>query len=249
MFVSHIDKIAELQKDVRETKRDLKEALADKDILDSKYNDALESLEMMTLDKEFAEEKSEALQEEVTILTDKLEEVSVDLDILKKQADMMNQQPSGLNNFGQNNNNNAPLEIIQLERHNERLKDALIRLRDATAEREIELCDRIKDLEKELFDLSDVKSQCDRYKEKLNITEYQLEDLKQQLDDALGAEELVEQLTEKNLNLTEQIEELRASVDDLEALKELADELEENHVETEKQLEAEIGKQNINFNI
>ncbi|CAO3617130.1 unnamed protein product [Cunninghamella blakesleeana] len=237
------DKIAELQKDVRETKRDLKEALADKEILDSKYNDALESLEMMTLDKEFAEEKSEALQEEVTILTDKLEEVSVDLDILKKQADLMNQPPSESNHFGQNNNNsnnNASLEIIQLERHNERLKDALIRLRDATAEREIELCDRVKDLEKDLFDLSDIKSQCDKYKEKLNITEYQLEDLKQQLDDALGAEELVEQLTEKNLNLTEQIEELRASVDDLEALKELADELEENHVETEKQLEAEI---------
>ncbi|CAO3626644.1 unnamed protein product [Cunninghamella echinulata] len=237
------DKIADLQKDVREAKRDLKEALADKDISDNKLNDALESLEMMTLDKEMAEERAETLQEEVTILRDKLEEVSVDLDILKKQADMMN-ETSGLNNFGGNGNggeyNNAPLEIVQLERHNERLKEALIRLRDATAEREIELCDRIKDLEKDLFDLSDVKSQADRYKEKLHITEYQLEDLKQQLDDALGAEDLVEQLTEKNLNLTEQIEELRASVDDLEALKELADELEDNHVETEKQLEAEI---------
>ncbi|KAI9303761.1 dynein associated protein-domain-containing protein [Cunninghamella echinulata] len=237
------DKIADLQKDVREAKRDLKEALADKDISDNKLNDALESLEMMTLDKEMAEERAETLQEEVTILRDKLEEVSVDLDILKKQADMMNES-SGLNNFSGNTNggeyHNAPLEIVQLERHNERLKEALIRLRDATAEREIELCDRIKDLEKDLFDLSDVKSQADRYKEKLHITEYQLEDLKQQLDDALGAEDLVEQLTEKNLNLTEQIEELRASVDDLEALKELADELEDNHVETEKQLEAEI---------
>lgn len=82
--ICYLDKIADLQKDVRETKRELKDALADKELFETKYIDAFESLEMMTLDKEVAEERAESLQLEVTLLTDKIEEISVDLDIVKK---------------------------------------------------------------------------------------------------------------------------------------------------------------------
>lgn len=82
----HLDKIADLQKDVRETKRDLKDAMDDKESFETKYIDVLESLEMMTLDKEVAEERAESLQLEISILTDKIEEISVDLDILRKES-------------------------------------------------------------------------------------------------------------------------------------------------------------------
>jgi dynactin 1 len=104
------------------------------------------------------------------------------------------------------------------------------------------LADRIKNLEKDTYELEEVKGQYDRIRDKLEMAEFTIEELKQRLDDALGAEDLVEQLTEKNLALTEKLDELRMINDDLEALKELADELEENHMETEKQLQAEIGK-------
>jgi dynactin 1 len=117
----------------------------------------------------------------------------------------------------------------------------IYRLRDATTARENELVDRIKDLEKDTYELEEVKSQYDKIRDKLEMAEFTIEELKQRLDDALGAEDLVEQLTEKNLALTEKLDELRMINDDLEALKELADELEENHMETEKQLQAEIG--------
>lgn len=116
-----------------------------------------------------------------------------------------------------------------------------IRLRDAAAERESELSDRVKNLEKDTYELEEVKTQLDKTRDKLEMAEYTIEELKQRLDDAVGAEDLVEQLTEKNLTLTEKMEEMRIVVDDLEALKELADELEDNHMETEKQLQAEIG--------
>lgn len=117
----------------------------------------------------------------------------------------------------------------------------ICRLRDATTARENELVDKIKDLEKDTYELEEVKSQYDKIRDKLEMAEFTIEELKQRLDDALGAEDLVEQLTEKNLALTEKLDELRMINDDLEALKELADELEENHMETEKQLQAEIG--------
>ncbi|KAL1934362.1 hypothetical protein VTP01DRAFT_6544 [Rhizomucor pusillus] len=228
------DKIAELQKDLRETKRELKESNAEREVFESKYTDILESLEMMTLDKEVAEERAENLQQEVNVLKDKIEEISVDLDVLRKEADILNRAPE------KEGDERSPLEVIQLERHNERLKEALMRLRDATTEHEAELNRKIKALEKENYELEEYKVQYEKVKDKLEHAELQIDDLKQRLDDALGAEDLVEQLTEQNLTLKEKLEEMKAAIEDLEALKELADELEENHIETEKQLQAEI---------
>lgn len=231
------DKIADLQKDVRDTKRELKEITAEKETFESKYNDLLESMEMLTLDKEVAEERAENLQQETNMLKDRMEEISVDLDILRREADLMNRPPDIQYDM---NEERTPLEIIQLERHNERLKEALLRLRDATAEQENELNYRIKTLEQENYELEEIKIQYEKTKERLEVTDALVDDLKMQLDDALGAEDLVDQLTEKNLNLTEKLDEMTATIEDLEALKELADELEENHMETEKQLQAEI---------
>jgi dynactin 1 len=115
------DKIAELQKELRDTKRQLKDSTSEQEMYETKYNDVIESLEMMTLDKEVAEERSENLQQEVTVLKDKIEEISVDLDILKKEADIMHRVPD------RDGEEKTPLEVIQLERHNERLKEALMR--------------------------------------------------------------------------------------------------------------------------
>ncbi|RCH96124.1 hypothetical protein CU098_003948, partial [Rhizopus stolonifer] len=228
------DKISDLQRELRETKRELKDSSTEQEMYEGKYNDAIEALEMMTLDKEVAEEKSENLQQEVNVLKDRIEEISVDLDVLKKEADVMNRVPD------RDGEEKTPLEVIQLERHNERLKDALMRLRDVTTAKESELYERIKELEKDTHELEELKTQYIKTRDRLQEAEHAIDELKQSLDDALGAEDLVEQLTEKNLSLTEKMDEMHLVVEDLEALKELADELEDNHIETEKQLQAEI---------
>ncbi len=118
------DKIADLQKDVRDTKRELKETIVDKENFESKYIELLESMEMLTLDKEVAEERAENLQQETNMLKDRMEEISVDLDILRREADIMNKPPEI---HLDSNEERTPLEIVQLERHNERLKEALLR--------------------------------------------------------------------------------------------------------------------------
>lgn len=118
------DKIADLQKDVRDTRRELKESSSEKELFESKYNELLESMEMLTLDKEVAEERAENLQQETSMLKDRIEEITVDLDILRKEADILNKPPEiNLDD----NEERTPLEVVQLERHNERLKDALLR--------------------------------------------------------------------------------------------------------------------------
>lgn len=118
------DKIAELQKDVRDARRELKEVTAEKESFESKYIELSESVEMLTLDKEVAEERAEALQQETNILKDKIAEISIDLDILKKEADILNKPPV---KKGEGDEERTALEVIQLERHNERLREALIR--------------------------------------------------------------------------------------------------------------------------
>lgn len=96
----------------------------EKESLETKYNDVLESIEMLTLDKEVAEERAENLQQEANMLKDRIEEISIDLDILKKEADSLNRPPE-LSTISAEER--TPLEVVQLERHNERLKEALLK--------------------------------------------------------------------------------------------------------------------------
>ncbi|KAF9970328.1 hypothetical protein BGZ73_006963 [Actinomortierella ambigua] len=219
-------KLAEMQQELREAKRALKDAVSDKDAFESKYNDTLDSLEVALLDKEMAEEKAETLQHEVNTLKEKVEEQTVDLRVLQNEDG----SAAGMD----------AVRALQVERQNERLQEALIRLRDVTSEQEAELQRKIRNLEREASSLQEIQAENEKLKESIEIAENQIEDLKQRLDDAIGAEDMIEQLSEKNILLTEKTEEQQAIIDDLEALKELNDEMEEAHQENAKQLQAEI---------
>ncbi|CAG8589226.1 1725_t:CDS:10, partial [Ambispora gerdemannii] len=230
--------MTEMQHELRDLRKQLKDVRAEKELFENKYNEAGESMEMMTLDKEMAEEKAENLQHEVNILMEKIEEISVDLSVFKQEGDLINNAETSVDG-------RTAVEIIQLERQNERLKEALVRLRDVTSENESEQNRKLKQYEKELASLQDIQVQHDQLRNHLKTAESQIEDLKIRLDDALNAEDMLEQLTEKNLAMGEKIEEMRIAIEDLEALKELNDELEESHVENEKQLQAELDHKDI----
>ncbi|RIA90426.1 hypothetical protein C1645_156520 [Glomus cerebriforme] len=112
--------MGDMQQELKELRKQLKEINIEKEMFESKYNEAVESMEMMTLDKEMAEEKAENLQHEVNLLKEKVEEISVDLNVFKQEGDMMNQTDTS-------GEARPAVEIIQLEKQNERLKEALVR--------------------------------------------------------------------------------------------------------------------------
>lgn len=198
--------------------------------------DVMDQLEMATLDREVAEEKAEAAETEVESLKEKIQELEMEAAVLKEENAEYEKPIDGLDGT------HTSVAYIQLEKHNERLKEAVIHLRDMLHDTEKEYKAKVQSLEKELSGHEDLAGRLELAEAKLAHSEEQVEDLKQQLDDALGAEDLLEDLTERNLQMSEKMEEMRATIDDLEALKELNDELEENHVETEKQLEMEIDR-------
>ncbi|TBU58180.1 dynactin [Dichomitus squalens] len=230
-------KLNQQQTELIATKRELADAQQLAQLAESRILDTQEQLEMSMLDKEMAEERAEVAEADLEELREKLAILEVELQHLREGRD--GEEGGGESNVKQS------LAYIQLEKQNERLKEALVRLRDLTQETELEQRRRIAEMEKDVTNLDEIQTQYEATLGKLANAEVQIEDLKAQLDDALGAEDLLVQLTERNLMLGEKIEEMRITIEDLEALKELNDELEENHMETEKALQEEIDAKDV----
>ncbi|KAG8953679.1 hypothetical protein FRC04_001883 [Tulasnella sp. 424] len=204
--------------------------------LEKKLEDHSEQLEMLMLDKEMAEERAEVAEAELEAEKESKAELEVELEVWRKGANAA----EGGEGDGEGNAGRSEMAFRQLEKQNERLKDALLRMRDLTHETDAEQRRKIADLERELAGVDEMQANYDQTLARLEHADMQVEDLKQQLDDAMGAEEVLVQLTERNLLMSEKIEEMRIAIEDLEALRELNDELEETHIETERALQEEI---------
>jgi len=220
------------QQENADLKKQLKEAESRLEQIEAIQEEHDTLLEMTTLDREMAEEKVDAARSENANLKQRLEELELENEILKDENQELGQDMSP--------EERTSAGWLQMERENERLREALLRLRDISQEQEAELKNQIKSLEEDVQDLAQVKQQYDDTKARLLECEADIEDLRQQLDAALGAEEMIEELSDQNMSLREQIDELKITIDDLQSLKELNDELEINHVENEKQLQEVI---------
>ncbi|ODO01512.1 hypothetical protein I350_06332 [Cryptococcus amylolentus CBS 6273] len=234
-------KFQEIQSALLAAQRSAKDLQAENAVLENRAAEALDQLEMAALDREVAEEKAEAADSEVVKLGERVEELEMEVAILQEENAEYERPVSGVEG------ERTSLAFVQLEKHNERLKDALIRLRDMSSEAEKDHKTKMAELERELTSQEELITNLELAEAKLSNAESQIEDLKLQLDDALGAEDMLEQLTDRNLQLSERLEEMRATIEDLEALKDLNDELEEGHVETEKQLSEDIEALEIAF--
>ena len=220
------------QQENTDLKKHLKEAQMRLESIEAIQAEHESAMELATLDREMAEETAEVFKMELDALKSKAEELELEVDILREEnAEFTN---------GMSADERASTGWLQMERNNERLREALIRLRDLTEEQEEELKEKIKGLEEDLRELESVKEEFEAAKEKLSRSETAVEDLRQQLDNAEGAEDMIEELTERNASQAEQIDELKAVVEDLESLKEINDELEINHVQNEREMQEEI---------
>jgi dynactin 1 len=220
------------QQELADLRKQLKDAEAKLDAVERQEGEHESALEMATLDREMAEETAEAYKTELDSLKMRAEELELEVEVLREENQELGQTMSPEEKSTQG--------WLQMERTNERLREALLRLRDLTQQTEGDLKAQIKELEDDLEELGGVKKEYEVVSHKFQQSEANLEDLRQQLDTALGAEEMIEELTERNMEYQEQVDNLKAAIEDLESLKELNDELELNHVEAEKQLQEEI---------
>lgn len=220
------------QQELTELRKQLKEAEVRFESVEALQADHDTALELATLDREMAEENYEVVKVELEAVQQKAEELELEVEILREE----NAEYSK----GMTPEEKTSANWMQMERTNERLREALIRLRDITHDQEEDLKKQIALLEEDVRDFGSTKDEHEKTKEKLQQSESAVDDLRSQLETALGAEDMIEDLTERNMSLSEQMEELKAVIEDLESLKEINDELEINHVQNEKELQEEL---------
>ncbi len=223
-------KLNQQQTDLIATRRELADAQQLAQLAESRIVDTQEQLEMAMLDKEMAEERAEVAEADLEEAREKLAILEVETEHLREggsESSSLQSEVSSLIKFlvvegGGDTSVKESLVYIQLEKQNERLKEALIRLRDITQETEQDQRRRIAEMEKDVTTLDEIQcahcwllittlssthqhplAQYETTLIKLQNAETQIEDLKEQLDDALGAEDLLVQLTERNLMLGE----------------------------------------------
>ncbi|KIO30933.1 hypothetical protein M407DRAFT_222067 [Tulasnella calospora MUT 4182] len=179
--------------------------------LEKKLEDNSEQMEMLMLDKEMAEERAEVAEAELEAEKEGRTELEAELEVWRNGA---NAGEGGEGEEGKAGR--SEMAFRQLEKQNERLKDALLRsvqfdlgsrMRDLTHDTDAEQRRKIADLERELAGVDEMQgwaiSNYDQTLARLEHADMQIEDLKLQLDDAMGAEEVLVQLTERNLLMSE----------------------------------------------
>ncbi|KAI4100737.1 MAG: hypothetical protein LQ339_005415 [Xanthoria mediterranea] len=220
------------QQEITELRKQLKETDAKIEGLENQQAESDTAVEVATLDREMAEETAEKLQTDFDMLKKDHEELKLEVEVLREENSELGKEMSTEEKTSQG--------WLQMERSNERLREALMRLRDVSQEQELELREQIAELEADLHHLKGAKEQQVQTQLALTESESTIKEIRQQLEVTLGAEDMIEELTDKNLALHDQVEDLKAIVEELESLKELNDELEINHTENAKQMQDEI---------
>ncbi|EDW69875.2 dynactin subunit 1 isoform X2 [Drosophila virilis] len=205
-----------------------------------------DSVELLTLDKEMAEERLETLQMELEMAQERNDELSLDLEILRAEQEQEHNDDQCLEKTEKQATNTTTLqttgEFLRLEQYNRRLRDTVVRLRDTLAH-EKQVAQRAhKELETKHSEINELKSIKELQSRRVDQMETQLMDLKEQVDASLGAESMVTQLATLKLELEERVKLLEDEVSELEALEQIQEQLIESNQELESDLRDEIDK-------
>lgn len=161
---------ATLQKDLQRAKQEAKDAIEAKEQHAQEMAELADNVELITLDKEMAEEKADTLQLELDVAKERIEELQVDLELLR--SEMQNRQELVTGSYtGNEGGNITNFEFKQLEQQNQRLKETLVRLRDLSAHDKHDIQKLTKELEMKRSEVAELE----RTKEKLSSNVDELE--------------------------------------------------------------------------
>lgn len=197
-----------LQRELQRARQETKDAIDEKNRHAEEMSELSENVEMITLDKEMAEEKADFLNQELEAAKERIEELTLDLQIMK--AEMENKIGASDGDSMQINAEGGTVgggsfEVKQLTHQNERLRETLVRLRDLSAHDKHEIQKLTKELETKTSENNELQQTKEKMSIKIDELEQQLIDLHEQVDAALGADEMVEQLGEKKMELEDKV--------------------------------------------
>ncbi len=217
--------ISGLNKDLDKAKQEAKLMKDQYEAYKDEMSNHEQRIEEMTVDKELAEARAEELQENEIKLTEKLEELKLELEVLKGEIELNGKEGAA-----------SSFQNKQMEKEHETLKAALIKLRDLSLQDKSEINSLRKQNEENQKKLTSLTKENESLKEQNSSNMIEINELKDQVTATLGSVQMIEQLTEQNLDLEAKIIELRETIADLEEINEVNDQLQENAREEEKEL-------------
>ncbi|EUB61644.1 Dynactin subunit [Echinococcus granulosus] len=226
------EKSADFQRQIAKAKSEAAEKQAAFDRYKEEMIDAMDTIEMATLDKEMAEEKLETANMEIESLKEKVEELTLENQILREEQA---NTPLPAADGGTTLPGPTLAQLKQLEQQNERMKMGLVTFRNLANQDKQEIAALTREVSKLQTEVSHLSAEKTRLSEELHQALEQTIELKEQVDAALGTDQMVNILTQKNLELEEKVDKLTEERNDLESLCEMNDELLEG--EHERQLE------------
>uniref|UniRef100_A0A182Q6N6 Dynactin subunit 1 n=1 Tax=Anopheles farauti TaxID=69004 RepID=A0A182Q6N6_9DIPT len=240
-----MDAHSQLQRDLQRAKQEAKDAIEARDLHSEEMAELAENVELITLDKEMAEEKADTLALELETAKERIEELTLDLEILKTEMqEKLGSGGGGAGGDGRIVGDGSAVastyEFKQLEQQNARLRETLVRLRDLSAHEKHEIQKLEKELDTKKSEVTELQRTKEKFSAKIDELEAQLGDLQEQVDAALGAEEMVDQLAEKKMELEDKVKALEEEVAELEALEEVHEQLVESNHELEMDMREEL---------
>lgn len=218
-----LDEQVQRSKEFRESTERLTALEKEKIELQKRIDELSEGLEMVTLDFEMAEERIESLQQELQAARDAADELKLEQEYQVESAKSA-----------------MPADAAVLLEQNERLKEALIRLRDSAQETDTKQRRELASLRADLATKDQLELDYASARDQLQRAETVVAELRIQADVAHGAQDMLEQLSERNMALEERVEQMSTEIQELEALQAVNDELEATHLDTEAQLQQEL---------
>lgn len=189
-------------------------------------------VEMAILDKEMVEERLEAATAELEMLKDRCEELNLEVEVMRDENKELTS--------GMTSEERSSAGWLQMEKENQRLRDALLALRDMTQESETGLRNHVKELENDLSGFETLKSEHEQTKSDLKASQTAVQTLKQNLDAAEDQELVVAQLTEEKDTLIEQVGVLSKNIMALKEDADVSKQLQDAQDETEKLLQEDL---------
>ncbi|KAH8717136.1 dynein associated protein-domain-containing protein [Phaeosphaeriaceae sp. PMI808] len=220
-----------------ETKAQLQQLESDNDRLSKAAEEYEADFEIALLDKEMAEERAEQAEAELDTLRAKLEERDMELEILHEEAELFTTDMSA--------EEKEEAGYYRLQHENDRLRQALIALKEMTEETERDSKARISELEADTSLLEQVREEKIELQEKFEQNRDAILHMQAQVDAGAEWEEVSNEMTMKNQELEDRISTQDAVIRDLESLRELNDELELQHIEQEEELRLELETKDI----
>lgn len=219
-------------KEMAEWRKQVQESEAKVEGIEREQAEQSSEIEHVTIDKEVAEERLECATVELENSKQKCEALELELELVREE----NQELSS----GMTSEERSSAGWLQMEKENQRLRDALVALRDMTQQSETGLKNHVKELEDDLDGFEALQSEHEKAKTELAASRIAVHDLKENLDAADQQELLVTQITEEKDAMAERLNLLSAEVMRLNEDAELSLEIQDTQNSTERLLQGEL---------